>query len=325
MTTVPLVWVVTPVHNGERYLAECIESVLAQTYDDWEYLIVDNCSTDGTSEIVRAYCDQDARVRLEQSTEFLPIIANWNRALRMIPSAATYCKVVHADDVLLPQCLERMVDVAERHPSVAFVSSYALWGDEIRHRGVTYPSEVVDGRQICRAALLGQSYVFGSPSSLLLRATDVRTRPSFYNEDNFHADTEACFDLLVDAELGFVHEVLTRTRLHEEAMTPLASKIGLSHHGWLMIHLKFGRWYLTPREYYTRLVYRLRKYALYLVKSAIKMRFRDPRFREHHVRTLRFLLRVATSHDGGRRRGPAVPTQPPLLEDGAHDRSHERR
>jgi glycosyltransferase involved in cell wall biosynthesis len=49
----PLVWVMTPVYNGERYLAECIESVLAQTHENWQYLVVDNCSSDGTSEIVR--------------------------------------------------------------------------------------------------------------------------------------------------------------------------------------------------------------------------------------------------------------------------------
>ena len=68
MSEHPFVWVVTPVHNGERYLAECIESVLGQTYDNWEYLVVDNCSTDGTSEIVRAYCERDERVRLERSS-----------------------------------------------------------------------------------------------------------------------------------------------------------------------------------------------------------------------------------------------------------------
>ena len=52
-TTSPLVSVVTPVYNGEKFLEECIQSVLRQTYSHWEYIVNDNCSTDGTAEIVR--------------------------------------------------------------------------------------------------------------------------------------------------------------------------------------------------------------------------------------------------------------------------------
>jgi glycosyltransferase involved in cell wall biosynthesis len=300
--------VVTPVHNGERYLAECIESVLAQTYDNWQYLVVDNCSSDRTPEIARDYAARDSRVRLHQSEEFLPIIANWNRALRLIPSGAKYCKVVHADDTLFPECLERMVDVAERSPSVTLVTSYALWGDEVRHQGVPYPLEVVDGREICRSTLQGNCYVFGSPSSLLLRAADVRARPSFYNEQNLHADTEVCFDLLRDADLGFVHQILTRTRVHDEAMTSSSVRINTFHDAWLTIHIKYGEFYLGRREYHRRLVARLRRYALFLAKAVIKAKFRDPRFRNHHRVALGLLLRSVTST--GRRKASLPPSRP---------------
>jgi glycosyltransferase involved in cell wall biosynthesis len=290
MTAKPLVWVVTPVYNGERYLVECIESVLAQTYENWQYLVVDNCSTDRTPDIVSDYAARDARVGLYRSAEFLPIIANWNRALRLIPGDATYCKVVHADDTLFPECLERMVDVAERNSSVALVTSYALWGEEVRHQGVPYPVEVADGREICRLTLQGKCYVFGSPSSTLLRAAEVRARPAFYNEQNLHADTEVCFDLLKAADLGFVHQILTRTRVHHEAMTPLSVKINTFHDAWLRIYMKYGELYLGRREYRRRLVARLRSYAVFLAKAAVKAKFRDPRFRKHHRRALGFLL-----------------------------------
>lgn len=295
MSAQSLVWVVTPVYNGERYLAECIESVLALTYDNWQYLVVDNCSTDRTAEIVRAYAARDARVRLHQYREFLPVIANWNRALRLIPSEAMYCKVVHADDTLLPECLERMVDVAERNPSVALVTSYALWGDEVRHQGVPYPIEVVGGREICRATLLGKSYVFGSPSSLLLRAGDVRVRPAFYNAQNLHADTEVCFELLRDADLGFVHQILTRTRVHVEAMTSSSVRINTFHDAWLAIHLKYGGIYLDRGEYYRQLADRLRRYAVFLAKAFVKVKFRDPQFRMHHRVAVGRLLRSLRS------------------------------
>jgi glycosyltransferase involved in cell wall biosynthesis len=292
----PLVWVVTPVYNGERYLAECIESVLVQTYENWQYLVVDNCSSDGTAQIVRDYARRDARVRLHQSDEFRPIIANWNRALHLIPSEAKYCKVVHADDTLFPECLEWMVDVAERNPSAAIVTSYRLRGSEVRHEGVPYPVEVVDGHEICRSTLLGSCFVFGSPSSILLRAADVRARSSFYNEQNLHADTEVCFDLLRDADLGFVHQILTRTRVHDEAVTSSAVRINTFHDAWLMIHIKYGEFYLGRREYRSRLVTHLRRYAVFLAKAVIRAKYRDPRFRKHHQVALRRLLESLTSN-----------------------------
>jgi glycosyltransferase involved in cell wall biosynthesis len=295
MSAKPLIWVVTPVHNGERYLAECIESVLAQTYDNWQYVIVDNCSTDKTPEIVRDYAERNGRVRLHRHTNYLPIMANWNRALRLIPNEAKYCKVVHADDTLFPECLERMADVAERNPSVGIVTSYAIWGNEIRHQGVPYPVEVVNGRQICRSTLLGKSYVFGSPSSLLLRAADVRTRPVFYNEQNLHADTEVCFDLLRDADLGFVHQILTHTRLHAEAMTAFSVRTVSHHDGWLTIQVRYGPLYLTQREHYLRLAYRLQSYAVFLAKASIKARFTEPEFRKYHRAAVGRVLKSLSS------------------------------
>ena len=62
----PLVSIVTPVYNEAEYLAECIESVLAQSYQNWEYTIVDNCSKDGSAEIARHYAGKDRRIRLVQ-------------------------------------------------------------------------------------------------------------------------------------------------------------------------------------------------------------------------------------------------------------------
>src|SRR4030095_4995561 len=68
-TASPLVSVVTPVYNGERYLAECIESVLAQTYQNWEYIIVNNCSTDRTREIGESYGRKDERIRIHNNRQ----------------------------------------------------------------------------------------------------------------------------------------------------------------------------------------------------------------------------------------------------------------
>src|SRR6266849_6791651 len=114
----PLVSVITPVYNGDQYLRECIESVLAQTYSNWVYTIVNNCSTDGTLAIAGEYAQRDKRIRIYSNDSLLDIIANHNRAFRLISADSKYCKVVSADDWLFPECLTKMVGVAEANPSV---------------------------------------------------------------------------------------------------------------------------------------------------------------------------------------------------------------
>ena len=78
--------VLTPVYNGEKYLKECIESVLAQDYTSLEYDIVDNCSTDGTLEIAQSYAKHDRRIRVRTNSVFVNAIDNHNRAFDLVPS-----------------------------------------------------------------------------------------------------------------------------------------------------------------------------------------------------------------------------------------------
>lgn len=150
----PLVSVVTPVHNGEKYLVECIESVLAQTYQHWEYVIVNNKSSDRSLDIAQEFAQKEPRIRIIDNSEFLPIVRNQNHALRMISPGSKYCKVLHADDWLFPECLERMVAIAEGNPSVGIVGAYRLDDVWVNLDGLPYPSTVVPGRQICWASLV---------------------------------------------------------------------------------------------------------------------------------------------------------------------------
>jgi cellulose synthase/poly-beta-1,6-N-acetylglucosamine synthase-like glycosyltransferase len=92
-TTRPLVNVVTPFYNAATYLAECIESALAQGYADFEYVLMDNCSTDGSYNIAAAYTAHDPRIRLFRCSEFLAQLPNHGRAFLQISSASKYCKI----------------------------------------------------------------------------------------------------------------------------------------------------------------------------------------------------------------------------------------
>lgn len=123
MNRPPKVSVGLPVFNGERFVAEAIESILAQTFEDLEIVISDNASTDGTEEICRAYAEKDERVRYVRSRENLGAAYNFNQTFHL--SSGTYFKWAAHDDVLLPEFLERCVEGLDADPSV--VASYTRW------------------------------------------------------------------------------------------------------------------------------------------------------------------------------------------------------
>jgi glycosyltransferase involved in cell wall biosynthesis len=276
----PLVSVVTPVYNGAEFLAECIESVLSQTYENWNYTIVDNCSTDGTVQLARRYAAQDSRIRVQENQEFLRAIPNHNRAFRKISLESKYCKMVFGDDWIFPECLEKMVALAEKHPSIGLVSAYALEGRRVAWTGLPYPSRFVPGQQICRQHLLERLYVFGSATTVLYRADLVRARDPFFNEANIHADTEACFDLLKSSDFGFVHQVLTFTRVREESLTAMSSDLQTSYGGMLQILNAHGRDYLGAEEFQTQREESLADYYTFLARSLLKGR--DQKFWAFH-------------------------------------------
>jgi len=246
--TEPLVSVITPVYNGERYLAECIESVLAQSYARWEYVIVNNRSTDRSGDIAHGYATRDGRIRVHDNAVRLPAIDNWNHALRQISPDSCYGKVVHADDWLFPDCLRQMIDLAQSHPTVGIVSAYRLDDDRVNLDGLPYSDTVVTGREICRRSLLLDQDYFGSPSSVLIRSEILRARDPFYTDSNADTDTSACFDILHTWDFGFVHQVLTYTRRHNESRTSALVSFEGRRLAKLRRRLTYGPLYLEPAE-----------------------------------------------------------------------------
>ncbi len=273
----PLVSVVTPVYNGERYLAECIESVLAQTYRHWEYHIVNNCSTDSSVRIAQNYVKKDSRIRIHNNKEFLSPIRNFNHSLLQISTESKYCKIVHADDWLFPECMEEMVSLAEENPSIGIVSSYILEGNRIKGDGLPYPNSIFSGRDIARMTLMNRSpdgggfYVFGSPTSLLIRSDLIRDRNPFYS-DRYHlaADMDVCYRLLENADFGFVHKILSYSRLHDQSLTSAYSKINRSVLDELMLLEEYGNVFLSEEEMRKRLTQRLETYYAFLADSVFR-------------------------------------------------------
>lgn len=280
----PLVSIVTPVYNGADHLKECIESVLAQSYSNWEYIILNNCSTDGSETIAREYAAKDARIRVHSNTQFLKVIANHNAALRLISAQSKYCKIVFADDWISPECIERMVAVAEQHPTIGVVGAYGLKGEDVKWTGLPYPSHRVPGRDVSRRLLLEDVYVFGTPTSVLYRADLVRERERFYNEENIHADMEVCLSLLRGCDFGFVHQVLTFTRVRQESLSSLTDDLNTISAGYLRNVARYGRDYLNEEEFKACLARRQGVQYACLVGGLIRGRSKE--FWEYHKRSL---------------------------------------
>jgi glycosyltransferase involved in cell wall biosynthesis len=284
MNNEPFVSIVTPVYNGETFLAECIESVLVQGYSNWEYIIVNNCSTDCTLGIANRYASLDARVRVLTNPTFVDAIRNHNIAVASISPSSKYCKVVSADDWITPDCLARMVELAEAHPKVGIVGSYQRSNDEIKWKGLPKDATVISGREACRMHFLNSIYVFGSPTTVLYRSDLIRRRPSFYPHSEPHADTSACFASLSDCDFGFVHEVLSHERVHEAQISSRVHKLEANEPALMEMLHRYGPLYLTEVELLKRQEEVLASYYVMLGRAALKMAGRE--FWQFHKRKL---------------------------------------
>ena len=284
-TSSPLVSIVVPVYNDAEFLAECLESILAQTYHNWDCLIVNNCSSDDSAQIAHQYVARDRRFRLHENAQHLRAVCNYNAGLRLISPDSSYCKIVFADDWIFPECLAQMVALAEENPSVGIVGAFGLRGNEVVWAGLPYPCRKVSGRKICRALLLHDFYVFGTATALLYRSDLVRNRNPFYNESNLHCDSEVCLVLLKSCDFGFVHQVLTFTRVRPGSLTSLSAEINTVIAGKLYDLMMYGKDFLSESEFRSRRAYWLRDYYHFLARQLGKGRNRE--FWAYHKRKLR--------------------------------------
>ena len=266
---------ITPVYNGAAYLQECIQSVLAQTYENLEYLFVDNCSTDGSFKIAKKAAASDRRINVIRCQEHVGVIQNWNRSLKSVDQNSGYIKFVHADDWLFPDCLARMVDVADNNGNVGIVSAYRLEENQISldrlpKDAPLVPGEdtfIMDGQKVARAILRDKASVLGSPTAFMIRSNLLRNDQRFFSEEYLHADKDACLRLFQTCDFGFVRQVLTYTRRHNESVTSLTNRLDTRRQENLLLLEKYGRNMLPESEYHSSVVRELRSYYDFLARN----------------------------------------------------------
>lgn len=297
MTDTPLVSVVTPVYNGGKYLEACMESVLALTYPAFEHVVLDNGSTDDTNAIAARYAAADRRVRLFRNETTLPMVENWNKAISLISPDSVYCQSLHADDLLYPECTARMVDLAERHPSVGIVGSLRLRGDYVECEGLPTGREVFAGKEVARLYLRREVFGF-APTSGMIRSELVRTRRPFYPMHYLHADLAVYFELLDRTDFGFVNEVLCFSRTHADSVTTtLAKRRETLMREWPFMLDEYGQRYFEPAELAAMKEAFMRRYHRILLRSLVTRPSRS--FLAYHLSALRTAGRSPSLRDFG--------------------------
>jgi glycosyltransferase involved in cell wall biosynthesis len=206
----PRVSVLLPVRDGERYLREALDSVLAQTLGDFELVVVDDGSRDGTSAILEGY--RDARMRVIRQ-ERLGLVAALRRGLEACQ--APYLARMDADDVALPRRLERQVELLDGLPRAALVvpgvAVVDAHGQELER--IVLPSHH-DG--LVRRLLLRNSITHGA---VALRRRAVDDVGGYRDDYGANEDYDLWRRLARHWELRAIDEVLYRYRRHPEAVT----------------------------------------------------------------------------------------------------------
>jgi len=166
----PTVSVAVPMFNGAAHIAECIESVLGQSHDDFELVLVDDASSDDTVDIAKEY--DDSRIRLIVNEERLGAEGNWNAALEH--SRGRYVKVLSHDDTIYPQCLERQMAVLDGDQELVWVSCRRDIIDGgsrvlISDRGLPGMAGRLERPDVFRRLVRSGTNVFGEGAAVLMR------------------------------------------------------------------------------------------------------------------------------------------------------------
>lgn len=219
----PLVSVVIPVFNGDKYFEKCLESVQNQTYKNWECIINNNCSKDNTLEVATRFAKKDPRFKVFSNEHFVKMVTNWNIGCSRISNNSKYLKVLGADDWLFPESLEKMVELMEQNPNIGVCSSYRLNDKKVDMYGLNiWDGNVYDGKKFLYKQLTNQIDISGSCSTVMFSIHHLKKSPRFphvFDERAYHQDTELVYEMMNVSDVGFVFQVLSYTRRHEKAHT----------------------------------------------------------------------------------------------------------
>ncbi len=202
----PKISVIMPVYNTpEGYLREAIESILNQTYGDFEFIIIDDGSTNNAADIIHSY--QDERIKYVKNEKNLGIIKSLNKGLELMQGE--YMARTDSDDISLPDRFEKQVKFLDENPNISILCSYFQWFPKDRViKAPTEDEDIKNNLLIC-SNVIGHSTVMERTD--FIRKFDLK----YNNEFTYCEDYRFWLNAIDKAEFACIPEILVKYRIHE--------------------------------------------------------------------------------------------------------------
>ncbi len=231
MTTTPLVSICIPTYNGEKYLKECLDSIVFQSFKNIEIIIVDDQSTDATTNIISTYLT-DKRIHLYTNDTNLGLVGNWNKCLEM--ANGEWIKFAFQDDILTTDCIQLMLDAGSNHSFVVCNREF-IFEDSIstaikdyyNNQLLTLNTLVKSNKNITLSGKyisnLSASYIainfIGEPTAVLFKKKWVQKIGTFNVNLSQICDLEYWLKITTQNGLVFIPKKLVSFRIHQNSTT----------------------------------------------------------------------------------------------------------
>lgn len=214
----PLVSVCIPAYNNAEYILDTIDSILNQTYRNIELIVVDDCSSDNTAEVVESV--RDERVKLYRNEKNLGMVGNWNHCLEL--ASGEYIKLICADDMIDADAIEREAKAMQENPTANLVESDTRLVDMSGKKTGAFKryhkSGLVKGTKVAKTALLVQNY-FGAPVNNLIRKSALKQVGGFDTSFTYILDFDLWVSLACTGDVYIIHEFLNSFRIRQDSNT----------------------------------------------------------------------------------------------------------
>jgi glycosyltransferase involved in cell wall biosynthesis len=249
----PLVSIIVPVYNGEKYLRESLDSILGQTYRNIEILVMDDASTDSTPEIIASYGDKVCRIRQPQNKGQF---GNVNDGIGL--AAGKYIAVYHADDLYDKKIIERSVEFLESHPEAGAVFCYDIFinAEGREYNRLAIPKELqtetcLDHATVLNSILTYKNRFLPTPGAMV-RSSVYRDLGYFRGEDfQIASDLEMWLRIASKHKIGLLHEYLFSYRHGHENSSQIYYRVRTEEERQFLIldeHLGTGGESLVTRK-----------------------------------------------------------------------------